>query len=553
MADMETRTTIMERLALLAEVTRPVATTIPQEEQLRTFCEKVRDFFAVDGCVLRALEGEYLVLRGSAGMPEHQLFPSISAQTGIPRQVIFTQAAVTIEDIATHPLTTYLRSRPGSFRFESYAGAPLMIGNRVTGILAIYMFHETRAFTPEELELLQIFANHAAAVLESYRLFHSLQQEKAERERLLTDALNRAERDPLTGLLNHNSYHRRLHEEVSHTRMEDQSFAVVLMDLDNFKFFNDSYGHAAGDSVLRLVAEKIHEFCRPQDMGARLGGDEFALLLPGMEPEERDCLMQRLSQSLLNIGFQPPGYAAEIPLHLSAGIAFFPQDAPTVPDIFHQADERLFQNKRREAGGTSERMRALLMESYPGFTLLDALVTSVDSRDRYTRRHSEEVFFLAGLISEELNLPSEDHSLLMAAALLHDVGKIGVPDRLLRLPMPLNEDEFEIIKRHTVLGAMLAQAAQLDVAAPLIRHHHESWDGSGYPDGISGEEIPLLARILAVADSFSAMTSDRPYRRSFPIADALDEIEAGSGVQWDPGCVAAFLKAYRQRVDYFAI
>lgn len=538
---------------MLSEATRPVAPTIPLDEQFRTLCEKVRAFFAADGCVIRALEGDYLMLRGSAGMPEHHLFPSISAQTGIPRQIIFTRSSIAIENITTHPLTAVLRSRPGSFRFESYAGAPLMIGSRVTGILAVYMFHETRAFTEEDLEHLQLLANYAASVLENYRLFNSLQQEKSERERLLADALNRAERDPLTGLLNHNSYHRRLHDESTQTRMDNTSFAVVLLDLDNFKFFNESYGHTAGDEVLRIVAEKMQGFCGPQDSAARLGGDEFALLLPGISSTERDCLTAKISHSLLNIGFQPPGYAAEIPLHLSAGIAFFPHDAPTVPEVFHQADEKLFQNKRREAGGTSERMRALLMESFPGFHLLDALVSSVDSRDRYTRRHSEEVFFLSGLISEELNLSTEDHSLLMASALLHDVGKIGVPDRLLRLPMPLNEDEFDIIKRHAVLGALLAHAAELQSAAPLIRHHHEAWDGSGYPDGLSGEEIPLLARILAVADSFSAMTSDRPYRRSFPIADALDEIEAGSGTQWDPACVAAFLKVYRQRVEYFLV
>ncbi len=210
------------------------------------------------------------------------------------------------------------------------------------------------------------------------------------------------------------------------------------------------------------------------------------------------------------------------------------------------ADERLL---RAKTGGLSEgeahSVRAA-MQDVNGFSMLDALVNAVDNKDRYTRRHSEDVMAYSLLIARALGLDGATQQTIAVAALLHDVGKIGVPDAVLRKPGALTPTEFEAVKQHPLMGAVIV-AAVPGLAATLdsVRHHHERWDGAGYPDGLTGEQTPLLARLMAVADAYSAMTSDRPYRKGKTPAQAQSILEAGAGTQWDPACVAAFLRAMR--------
>ncbi|GAB4469380.1 MAG: hypothetical protein OHK0029_41970 [Armatimonadaceae bacterium] len=530
-----------DKLALLAQATRSIIAGVPLEEQMRSLAQQVCTFFNTDGCVIRALEGNQLLLIASHGIPDPLLYPTLSAQAGLAGRILGNQRALAIADTTTEPVTL-LRFQPGGYHFRSYAGAPLLVGNTATGILGIYNSQEKREFDEIDLEFLQVWANHAAVALENHHLVQSLEREKAERDVLLRDALERAERDPLTGLLNYHAFYSRINEEARRARAESGSFAVALMDLDNFKFFNEGYGHAAGDRVLQQVAQQLRQFVYPELHAARLGGDEFALVLPGERPDGRSELQHRLDYYLLHIGYQPPGYAAQIPLRLSAGVAYFPSEAATVSQLMQQADERLFQNKVRASDAVGSRMRRELMGTYPRFALLDALISAVDAKDRYTRRHCEEVFFYAGLIAEELGVSESELETLLTAALLHDMGKIVVPDRILRIPTQLDRAEFDQMKQHVEVGALLAVAANMPTIAPPIRHHHEAWDGTGYPEGLQGEEIPLLARILGVADAFSAMISDRPYRQRLPVDVALDELLSESGQRWDRHVVEALLK-----------
>jgi HD-GYP domain-containing protein (c-di-GMP phosphodiesterase class II) len=172
----------------------------------------------------------------------------------------------------------------------------------------------------------------------------------------------------------------------------------------------------------------------------------------------------------------------------------------------------------------------------------------VDKRDRYTRRHSEDVTEYSLMIAEELGLSEDTTRTLRLAGLLHDLGKIGIPDAILRKPGRLTDEEHEVMKQHPVLGWLIVSAIpNLSETLPAIRHHHERYDGRGYPDGLAGEEIPLLGRLMAVADAFSAMTTDRPYRKGMPYADAVSELRRGRGTQWDPEYVDAFLRALGNR------
>ena len=371
---------------------------------------------------------------------------------------------------------------------------------------------------------------------------------EVERERLLAEALERADRDPLTGLLNHRSFHKKLEEEADRAQRQNAPLAIAVLDLDNFKFFNDAYGHLVGDEVLREVAGVLKSCCRSYDTLARYGGDEFALLMPGTSRAEAPALAERLRLRLEEAVYRPAGSETAIPLSMSMGLSVFPDDEPGRLAALELADSRLMRAKTgAEDTDEAEVLRKSLNASVQGFSMLDALVTAVNNKDRYTRRHSEDVMTYSLQIAREMGMDAQAQETLATAALLHDVGKIGVPDFVLRKPSSLTAEEIEIIKHHPFMGAVIVAAVPgLEETLDAVRHHHERWDGEGYPWGLKGLEIPFSARLMAVADAFSAMTTDRPYRKGHPEARALGFLSEGSGTQWDPECVTAFLSARRR-------
>ncbi len=369
---------------------------------------------------------------------------------------------------------------------------------------------------------------------------------EAERERLLADALERADSCPLTGLLNHRAFHKRLGEEADRAQRMNRSMAIAVLDLDNFKFFNDAYGHAAGDSVLLKVASNLRACCRTYDILARFGGDEFAVIMPDVTPDFADSFADRVQAVMDQCGFQPEGYDMTIPLGISVGLSLFPNESASRLEALELADARL---RRIKSGAIDEnltdRLRSNYSHSITGFSVLDALVTAVDNKDRYTRRHSEDVVLYCLMIAKQLDLDESIQECLQIGALLHDVGKIGVPDHILRKPGSLTAAEHEAIRQHPTMGAMIVSAVPgFALTIDAIRHHHERWDGHGYPDGLAGEATPFTARIMAVADAYSAMTTSRPYRQGMKPEDALEILRAGAGTQWDPLCVDAFLAVW---------
>jgi diguanylate cyclase (GGDEF)-like protein len=361
--------------------------------------------------------------------------------------------------------------------------------------------------------------------------------------------------DPLTGLCNHRTFHKRLAEDAAQAIREGQEIAVAMLDLDNFKFFNDAYGHAAGDDVLQQVTAALRRSRLPEDTIGRFGGDEFALMLPletangmrrGQTAEE---IWESLDTALSGLSFQPPGSSSVIPLTISACVALFPAEAGSYLEALELADRRLMHVKT--GGGSEHPAEQLCREltlSLSGFSMLNALVTAVDNKDRYTRRHSEDVLTYSLQIADQLELDPETRRTVQIAALLHDVGKIGVPDRILRKPGALTDEEFQAVQQHPFMGAIIIGAVPgFEGTLDTVRHHHERWDGNGYPFGLRGEEIPFLARLVAVADAFSAMTTDRPYRKEMERGKVLHILEEGAGTQWDPECIHALLRAYKPR------
>ena len=388
-------------------------------------------------------------------------------------------------------------------------------------------------------------------ISESKRLEAERERLHTQTQRLLAEAIERSNRDALTGLLNHRAFHNQLEVEAERADRSGRPLAVAMMDLDNFKFFNDAYGHRAGDDVLRLIASVLGESCRAADCLARFGGDEFAMLLPGVGRAEATKMLARMTEVLDKRGYIPPGAATPIPLRISIGVAVYPHEAATRLEAIEFADTRL----RLANGGADDTVlaadlvRNAMRKKVSGFSMLDALIAAVDNKDRYTRKHSEEVLAYSIDICREMGLDEDMQHDTAVAALLHDVGKIGVPDPILRKPGRLTPEEFEIIKQHVTMGAIIVQAVPgFEMTLDAIRHHHERWDGTGYPFGMKGEDIPLMARIIGVADAFSAMTTDRPYRKGMTPQVALSVLVDGIQAQWDSQCVQALARS-RAAID----
>ena len=364
------------------------------------------------------------------------------------------------------------------------------------------------------------------------------------------EARKRADQDSLTGLLNHRTFHERLKVESETKKREHQSLAVAVLDTNYFQFFNDVYGHGVGDEVLIQIADALGGGMREGETVARYGGDEFALILPGVTLATKADTIARIEECLQGLYYCPPGQEAAIPLTLSLGLAVLPEEASDHLEALRLAGDRLRVAKSGAVlveENSQERLQGILGETFGDFAMLFGLVTAVSNRDSYTLRHSEEVMTYTLEIAQQMRLSETVQQRLLVAALLHDIGKIGVPDSVLRKPASLTDKEFEQVKLHPSLGAAIVGGVPgFRATLPAIKHHHERWDGKGYPAGLAGTRIPLAGRIMAVADAYSALTTDRPYRKGMPVEKALAILRGGSGTQWDPACIRAFLRAREQ-------
>ncbi|TML99294.1 MAG: diguanylate cyclase [Actinobacteria bacterium] len=339
----------------------------------------------------------------------------------------------------------------------------------------------------------------------------------AENVRILSASRREALTDPLTALGNR----RRLLDDLQAVLDSGRPHALIIFDLDGFKRFNDTFGHPAGDALLSRLGERLRDAVAAEGEVYRLGGDEFcALVRPGARPVE--AIERAAAEALSERG----GLVA---VGTSLGTVRVPEEATAVSAALQVADERLYAHKgtrvrRADGGQTLDVLRALLREREPEL-----------------HDHFDGVANLARAIGRRLGVTGADLDDLARAALLHDVGKVAIPDAILAKPGALDKLEWALMHEHTLIGERILSASPaLRPVAPVVRASHERFDGRGYPDGISGERIPLAARVIAVCDAFDAMVSERPYSPPIPLEDALDELSRCAGTQFDPAVVRAF-------------
>ena len=360
-------------------------------------------------------------------------------------------------------------------------------------------------------------------------------------------------RDTVTGTLNHRSMQEAVEQALQQAHQQQRSFSVLRMDIDRFGLLNATYGHTAGDEVLQRVGNLLRTSLPPNAVLGRYDADEFLIILPDTERSQAAAIASRLREKVREASLVHSTNGLDVPVTVSIGIATFPTDAATVRGLLSVAEEALSiarQDGQGVADSQSSWRTRYRIHMDGAFSTLEAMVIAIDNKDHYTRRHSEDVTDYALWIAEQLGLSEEQKHTLRLGGLLHDVGKIGIPDAVLLKPGLLTAEEYEVMKQHTVLGAvMLAAVPGMEEAVPLARSHHERWDGQGYPDGLAGEQIPLLARLLSVADAFSAMTTDRPYRKGMDWSSALRELQRHRGTQFDPVMVDAFVAAVRKRME----
>jgi diguanylate cyclase (GGDEF)-like protein/putative nucleotidyltransferase with HDIG domain len=357
-------------------------------------------------------------------------------------------------------------------------------------------------------------------------------------------AMRLALTDPLTGLGNHRHFHERLQRDLDEAQERGVALTLCLLDIDNFKQINDRFGHPVGDRVLAQVAARL----RQGGEAFRLGGDEFALLLPRRDEHEGFSIAKAIIERVAEAECEHGGHVS-----ISAGIATYPQHGVERSELVRVADSALYLAK--EHGKNRVRVyRPDLLELAELRRLAEgpdraarlraaaSLAHAVDARDAYTGSHSYMVGELSARVAKKMGLESEQVELARLAGSLHDLGKLAIPEEILRKPGPLNEAERLVLERHPQIGFRMLDSLGVEPVASWVLHHHERWDGDGYPDRLGGDAIPLGSRILFVADAYDAMTTDRVYRSKLSHERAISELERCAGTQFDPVVVAALLE-----------
>ncbi len=468
-------------------------------------------------------------------------------------QVFNSKQPMFLDDISFLKLS-YLKNSP-------IVILPLLSVNRCIGVMIF-----ADKYARQNIELYTMLSHYVALVSHNMELIET--SDKYENT------------DNLTLLYNHRCFQELLSDEISRAETAKQNLSVIMLDICNITKINRDLGHAKGDEVIKLVAENIRKNVREGDIAARYGGDELAIILPNSNVEQAKYVAEYLTYALSCFYIDDVG-----PVKVSVGISSYPECADNKEKLLILAEQAMYISK---AKGYKDGMSAIIssadfnfwddvaLKSYAEvlgkrhsqlgvnfeeellakfnadhaevpsnriFEIATSLAGAIDAKDPYTKDHSTLVAKYSEALARAINLPENEIERIRLGALLHDVGKIGIPERVLQKEGPLSDEEWVIMKQHPTIGAekVLMPNASLRDLIPIVKYHHERIDGKGYPEGLSNGDIPLAAKIVAIADTYHALTSDRPYRKGMNIEKAISILEEGAGSQWDADLVRTFI------------
>jgi diguanylate cyclase (GGDEF)-like protein/putative nucleotidyltransferase with HDIG domain len=567
-------------LTLINNVSGHAITTLNPVEMLEKIATEIETSLAYDHIGIATLDysTKELVVQAEAGARREARGRRIEIGEGIVGQVGRSgQMAMVREANALTPKMVLAGS-------VASIALPVIYAEQLLGVLYVES-PKPCEFPEQEILLLRTLADLFAGALHNALTFQKAQ------EQAITDGL--------TGVKTHRFLMEALSAEWKRSTRANRPFALVLMDLDRFKFVNDFYGHLEGDVILRRVGHILEQNCRRSDVVARYGGDEFVILMPETSLEQAGQLANKLR-----------AWVASDPLlrdrnvTASFGIAGFPIHGSTPQELLQVADSSMYLSKHQGGNSVSsaeqgdpndgKRWKKDVLEAYLGVTLkrlfstgpqafeeiyrrlelftrslvdqgpgasekelppavvetVTSLALAIDAKDQYTQGHSQKVSAYAVMLAQALNLEQAEVEEIRLAGLLHDIGKVGIPEGILNKSGPLDATEWETMKTHTELGAKILEPLEtMSRIRLMVRHHHEYYDGSGYPERLQGEAIPYGSRVIAIADSYDTITSERSYKKGRSPEEAFSELERCAATQFDPAIVRVFVEKMRQLPD----
>ena len=555
------------QLAFLNNISKTAISSQDSEQMLAEIVEEIQKTFQFDHIGIGILDyaTKDIEIRAEAGTTALALGKRIPLGVGILGRVARSGETALVQSTEQNPALGILQDS------RSVLCIPVSYGETLLGVLNIESKRES-AFTPDDKLILGTLADLLATALHNSFVFQKLQRQS------ITDGL--------TGIKTRGFFLESVQSEWKRASRSGRPFSVVLVDLDKFKEVNDTMGHLEGDLVLARFGRLLEQKCRQSNVVARYGGDEFIILMPETGIEQAHILSERLR---LWVATDP--MLSEHRISGSFGVASFPSHGFSVEDIIRMADEGMYISKhaggnrvskvelsasdeglavkrqmissfvegflQRDHGGqehVEEAVSALVRIGGVGENChpevlreaLEALARASESRETYAAGHGERIARCTELVGQALSLQPEEMEDLQFAARVHDVGKLFLPEKILNKPGSLSEDEFYLMKQHPQMsGELVSTLPRSERLCGAVEHHHEAFDGSGYPGGLRGEEIPFLARILAMADAFVEMTSERPFAPARTVDEALLELEKLSGTRYDGMLVRLLVRQLR--------
>lgn len=359
--------------------------------------------------------------------------------------------------------------------------------------------------------------------------------------------------DELTEAYNQRFFHMSLESEIEKAQRNKSSVGLIMIDIDNFKMYNDIFGHDCGDSILRGTTSLLKEIIKENSYICRYGGDEFAVIFVNTDLQALEHMANNIRREFEKLKKYYYRHDLYDKVTLSMGLSEYPNMSASKNELIYQADMALYHAKNLGKDKVHLYQDVILQirknissDHQQLIGIFKGLLSTISAKDKYTHGHCERVSTYAVMIGEALDISLKELSIIQYAGLLHDIGKIEMPKSILNKIEDLTEEERNYLQQHPIYSEnILEPLEEMDQLIDYVRHHHERFDGKGYPDGIKGQEISLGARILCVADSFDAMISDRPYSKSMTMEQAFIELEKHSGAQFDPEIVKVFIKVMK--------